>query len=245
MLGRYVQLVCNLSESPLFDATDNLGRCERFCVGPAMQFTHRPLRWESQRASDLNYENVIRPFETKRVVLLIRHPLDALVSLWMQRKYQTSERYGGGLNEFLSDPIFGIEKLFRFYSLWFDYCDRPKDFLLMRYEDMRKDPNLFFLNLLHFVNIPVRESDVRQAVEDAHFDTMKKIEISGGGPKYRSSGLAIFGPGDKNNPDALHVRRGKVGGFVDYLAPRDVEELTAQIERKLPAYFGYSSHRSR
>ena len=240
MLGRYVQLVCDLPELPLFDATDRLGRCERFCAGPAMQFTHRPLLWSNQRSADLNYGNVIRPFQNKRVVLLIRHPLDALVSLWMQRKHRTKEHYDGSLNEFLSDPIWGIEKLFRFYSLWFDYRDSTKDFLLIRYEDMRKDPNPVFSRLLQFVNIPVIEKNVRQAIEDADFETMKKIEMSGSDLKYRSSGYSIFASGDKSNPDALHVRRGEVGGFVNYLVSQDVERFAIQIERHLPAFFGYS-----
>ena len=73
MLGRYVQLLCRLPDIPLFDATDRWGRCESFCAGPAMQFTHRPLLWHAQRASDLDYRRVVRPFEDKRVVLQCRH----------------------------------------------------------------------------------------------------------------------------------------------------------------------------
>ena len=111
MLGRYIQLLCSLPDLPLFDATDRMGRCESFCVGSAMQFTHRPLLWHEQRAIDLNYQNVIQPFHGKRVVLLIRHPLDTLVSHWMQRKHRGNENYTGDLMKFLEDPVWGIREI--------------------------------------------------------------------------------------------------------------------------------------
>jgi sulfotransferase family protein len=241
MLGRYTQLVCGLPELPLFDATDRLGRCERFCVGPAMQFTHRPLLWGNQKASDLDFGNVIHPFESKRIVLIIRHPLDTMVSHWMQRKHRMNKPYEKSLIEFIDDPVWGIEKFFDFYSLWFNYRDKPNGFLLIRYEDMRADPAPVFTNLLKFLGISMQEKYVQQAVQDADFDVMKKIEVFGHGPKYRWSGKSIFASGDISNPDALHVRRGEVGGFVNYLETSATERLVADIEKKLPVFFGYSN----
>jgi sulfotransferase family protein len=242
MLGRYVQLTCGLRDLPLFDATDLMGRCEGFCVGPAMQFTHRPLLWHDQRAADLDFENVIRPFQHKRVVLLIRHPLDTLVSHWMQRKHQIREDYAGSLSEFLEDPVWGIEKFFRFYSLWFQHRERVRNLLLMRYEDIRTDPHSAFGRLLEYLDIPRQDDRVQQAVGDSDFENMKKIELAGAGPKYRSSGFNIFGTSDMNNPESFHVRRGKVGGFHDYLEEKDVNRLIDRINRQLPDFFGYSIH---
>ena len=241
MLGRYVQLLCGLPELPLFDATDRMGRCESFCVGPAMQFTHRPLLWRGQCAVDLDYGDVIHPFQDKRVVLLIRHPLDTLVSLWMQRKHRGKENYAGDLMEQLEDPVWGLEKFFRFYALWCQHRGRVRDFLLLRYEDMRADPHSVFGGLLNFLAIPQQEALLRQAVAEASFESMKKTETAGAGPKYRSSGLGIFATGDTTNPDAFHVRRGKVGGFRDYLEQKDAERLLALIDRRLPDFFCYSS----
>jgi hypothetical protein len=241
MLGRYVQLLCDLPDLPMFDATDRIGRCERFCVGPAMQFTHRPLLWDRQRTGDLDYENVIRPFRDKRIVLLVRHPLDVLVSLWMQRQYRGVERRAGTLVDLLEDPVWGLEKLLRFYALWDLHRGDVRDFLLMRYEDLRADPHGAFAGLLTFLDIPRQEHQLHQAVADAAFDSMRKLELSGGGPRYRSSGRSIFASGDINNADALHVRRGQVGGFRDYLDQQDADRLLARIDRHLPGSFGYST----
>jgi hypothetical protein len=241
MLGRYIEMVCGLDHVPLFDATDALGRCERFCVGPAMHFTHRPLLWDTQRADDLSYRNVVKPFENQRVVLLIRHPLDALVSLWMQRLHRVHDGYKGTLLEMIDDPVWGIEKFFRFYDLWFQHRGRVKGFLLVRYEDMRAEPLPVFKGILDYLKMPQDDEKVRLAVSSADFESMKKVEMSGNAPSYSSSGYSIFASGDKSNADALHVRRGQVGGYADHLGPADVERLRALIDRRLPRFFGYAS----
>jgi len=245
MLGRYVQSICDLPDVPLFDATDRLGRCEIYPAGPAMQFTHRPLVWHNQTATDLVYENVIRPFRNKRVVLLVRHPLDTLVSHWMQQRMQrrtsSAKGYEGGLPEFLEHAVWGKEKFFRFYSLWFQNREKVRDLLLVRYEDMRADPQRILTQLLAFLDIPNKEALATQAVLAASFENMREIERSGDVPKYRSSGHSIFATGDVNNPDSFHVRRGQVGGFREYLDDQDVRRLASDIDRSLPGFFGYST----
>ena len=203
MLGRYIQLICDLPQLPLFDETDHLGRCKTFCAGPAMQFTHRPLLWRDQRAVALNRENVIAPFQNKRIVLLVRHPLDTLVSHWLQRKYRTEENCAGSLLEFLDDPAWGIEKFIRFYSLWFEYRESVKSFSLLRYEDLRAQPQTTFDRLLQYADIRRQEDKIVQSVTDADFANMKKIELDDKGPKYSSSGLGIFATGDRKNPEIL------------------------------------------
>ncbi len=240
MLGRYVQLLCGLPRMPLFDGADGLGRCERFCSGPAMHFTHRPLLWQSQKASDLDYNNVIRPFAEKRVVLLVRHPLDALVSLWMQQIHRVKDGYTDALTDMIENPVLGIEKFFRFYELWSEYSGHVKEFMLVRYEDMRVEPLSAFADVLEFLAIPLHEELLQQAVAESDFENMKKVEMSGKGPSYKSSGLNIFASGDNGNADSLHVRRGQVGGYVDYLTPEEIGILQCRIDGRLPTTFGYS-----
>lgn len=249
MLGRYIQLLCDLPELPLFDTTDPMGRCQRFCVGPRIQFTHRPLHWDAQRADDLSYDNVVRPFEDKRVILIARHPLDTLVSHWLYRKHRM-DQHGRrvwqddlDLNSFVEDPVWGIEKFFRFYSLWHENRARVKRVSLLRYEDIRAEPKKTFALLLQSLQIPQQEDKMRQAIADADFENMRKVEKSGEAPKLQSSGYSIFGTADRSNPEAFHVRRGKVGGFQDYFEQTQIGPLLDRINRRLPEFFGYSSER--
>ena len=240
MLGRYVQLACSLSEIPLFDATDSIGRCERYCVGPSMHFTHHPLTWVDQTAGDLTVGNTVRPFLRKRVVLIVRHPLDAIASNWFQERHRSTQKFDGSLASFLQHPVFGLEKCLRFHRLWAEGAHSVAAFHLLRYEDMRTDPDASFTGLLHFLGITIDAGILGSAIDFAQFDNMKKLESSGRAPQYRSSGLDVFATGDRHNPDAYHVRRGKIGGYADYLDAPAREEFEALVAREMGAFFGYA-----
>lgn len=239
LLGRYVQLLRGLDELPLFDTTDRWGRCERFGDAPRMTFTHRPLEWSTQTSSDLTAQTVVTPFYDKRVLLLVRHPLDILVSLWMQRRYRAETSYSGELVAMLEDPVWGLTKCLRFYALWAEPANDPmRRVWPLRYEDMRTAPEGHFTAMLAFLGIPVNPGIIAQALSDASFDNMQRLESSADAPVYRSSGLAIFATGDRNQPDALHVRRGKIGGYMDYLDSDAAARYARRVAGDWPAVFG-------
>ena len=48
----------------------------------------------------------------------------------------------------------------------------------------------------------------------------------------------LLQPGDVNDPESYKVRRGKIGGYVDYLDPSDVE-YADQAMSALDPRFGY------
>lgn len=239
MLGRYIQLACDLPYQPLFDATDRLGRCERACLGPAMHFTHRPLTWINQTAANLNFDNVIKSFTSKKIVLIVRYPLDALVSFWFQQKTRVQNGFLGELKEFLDNPVFGLEKLLRFHHLWQESANLVQDFHLLRYEDMKLNPADRFRELLNFLDIVPEEKLLEAAVDYSSFENMKKLEISGSEPQYPSSGLSIFATGDRKDPDAFHVRRGKVGGYKDYLDSITATHYEGRVSCEMGVMYGY------
>jgi sulfotransferase family protein len=239
VLGKYIESLCGLPYQPFFEATDSLGRCERACVGPAMQFTHRPLEWSSQTPDDLDYHNVIQPFTNKAVVLIVRNPLDTLVSSWfsMHRDIPKNER--SKFAEFLEDPIRGLGKYVRFYSLWHRGSVDVKRFRLVRYEDLQRDSFSVFLDLLRFLEIPVDVEKLRSAIESGSFDNMRRIQLSGNVPAYRSSDLTILWVGDPTDNDTFHVRAGKVNGFLDYLSEKDASRYEQRVEPQLLDWLGY------
>jgi len=239
MLGRYVQLLAGAGEMPLFDEQDWLGRCVRPPVGPAIHFTHRPLLWEGQTADDLDHTNVVAPFLKKKVVLIARHPLDVLVSHWFQERHQVADGTATGLEEFIDSPVFGIDKYFRFHALWRDQLSQIGGFHLLRYEDTKRDVEASFRGLLKFLGVEVDNEMLASAIDYASFDNMKRMEVSGNVPKYGSSGLKVFATGDVNNEDSYHVRKGKVGGYRDYLDSEAVHLLQERIWQELGGWLGY------
>lgn len=238
MLGKYLQLSYDLPELPVMDVAEFESLAAAGCktIGT---FTHGPIDWTSQTAADLTADNVIAPFLGRRVLFLTRHPLDTLVSLYMHERFQRGCHYDGSLVDMINDSIFGIDKLIRFHQLWAENYKRITSIMVVRYEDTRADPCKIFKDIVYFLGEPVNADFIRRAVEFASFENLKALEASGNVPKYKSSQLNIFGTGDKENPNAFHVRKGKVGGWRDELEPDIAHALEQRVRDEFPSQFGY------
>lgn len=209
-----------------------------------MRFTHRPLSWETQTKADLCFDNVIQPFRHKAVVFIVRHPLDALVSAWFQERHQVSGGFAGSLPEYIAHPVFGLDKLLHFYGLWHQHQGTVRRFHLIRYEDLRQMPDRTFSHLLEFLGMEVDTAVLTAAIDKSSFESMRAIERSGNVPTIASSGLKVFATGDVNNLDSYHVRRGKVGGYRDYLSGDLVRDLELRIDQAVGVWLGYHAEAS-
>ncbi len=240
-LGRYLYTRYQLPEMPLMDPAEfpllSTAGCR--AVG---DFTHHPLEWTRQTADELTFDSVVGSFQEDRVVLLVRNPLDTLVSLYMQERYRNAQApFAGSLVEFIEHPVFGLEKLLRFYQIWLEGKEKVAGFAFWRYEDARLDPAGSFQRFLEFLGEDIDQSALNEAVEFASFENLKALETSGRKDiVYKSSGLYVFGSTSNGNPNALHVRKGKVAGYRDELPPDLVAELEQRVKAEMPALFGYS-----
>ncbi len=239
LLGHYVRLVFDLDRLPLFDEYDRIGRCARFGAAPTVGFSHGPLSWEDQTAADLTAQTVIAPYSGGKVVLLSRYPLDAQVSLWMQQRFRSTNGYEGDLPSFLDDPVWGLEKFYRFHTLWQEAHRKASDFMVLRYEDMKIDATANARRMIDFIGLPPHEDHLASAVGLASFESMQSMEQSADQVRYPSSGLSIFATGDRANPDAHHVRSGAVGGYRWHLSAAAATRYENQITHLCPDFLGY------
>ena len=58
-------------------------------------------------------------------------------------------------------------------------------------------------------------------------------------PHYGASGYSIFATGPRENPDAYHVREGKIGGYRDHLTPGECAAFQDRITHELAPVYGY------
>lgn len=240
-LGRYLYKRYELSEMPLMDPAEFqlLWKTGCHAIG---DFTHHPLEWTIQTAHDLTHDNVAGTFQKDRVLLLARNPLDTLVSLYMHERYRNERApFTGSLEEFIEHPVFGLEKLLKFYRIWLEGKNDVADFYLWRYEDARQDPLGSFERLLGFLGEEVDPTALHDAVEFASFENLKALEASGRKDiVFKSSGFYVFGSNPTDNPNARHIRKGQIAGYKNELAPNVVAELEQRVNAEMPAFFGYS-----
>lgn len=177
-------------------------------------------------------------FRNHKVILLVRDPRDTVVSLWFQKtkRWRTYER---SLHEFVREPSGSVQTMIAFYNIWAKQRQDAGAVLLVRYEDIHEDPAGTLRRMLDFAGLEaVSDEVVAQSVEAAAFDRMRKREAKA---EWKTSRLR---PGDPEDRESFKARRGKVGGYHDYLSEEDVAWLTALVETELDPWYGYGADRS-
>ena len=222
LLGKAIALHNNADTDNVLD-TFSLSRpaaCDTTMFSHGGRFhlfdpTHfEQLRFASQR------------FGGKKVVFLTRDIRDTLVSSFFQESKRT-EVFKGDIGEFIRDPQLGARKVIAFYNLWYENQGAVEDFCPVTYESLHRDPVAELARLLGFLGLNNIQPDlVRAAVEFGDFGNMRKLETSG---TFNDS---MMRPGRDNDSESLKVRRGKVGGYVDYLdaqAQDYIEQAVAEM----------------
>src|SRR5690349_15456591 len=214
LLSRFYQTRHGLPRLGVLDF-DNLHR--RDPAVPRVLFTHdnyaRDYTGQADRA-DL--------YRGKRLVLLARDPADVAVSQfyqWRHRMRRAKKRINAypldedlTLPEFAADPRCGVPKVVRFLNAWAAALPRLPDAFLLRYEDLRAEPERRLGELLAFLGSPATRAELEDAAAFASLERMRGLEDRG--ERLIRRGRATPEAGRAHGYKA---RRGKVGGYRDEL----------------------------
>jgi len=238
LLGRYFQILWSLDKLILLEDVDReIFEAHRVA---ALDVSHGALEWTAQTADNLTFANVVAPHADIPVIMLARHPLDTLLSFYMQIKYRPGYEDNDRVHTFadmVDDPVFGLDKFIKFHNLW---IGKPQ-LCIVRYEDLRADTERQCQWMLEFIGAPLDRAALATAIEYASFESMKRMERGSSAPRYRASGFNIFATGSRDNPNAYHVREGRVGGYRDHLSVDDCARFQERISRQLDPVYGYGS----
>lgn len=174
--------------------------------------------------------------EGRKVVFLHRNPIDTAVSLYFHLNSYKYRPYTfrhakaflqgalppRGLTDFLQSPGYGVERVCRFDRAWLDHLAETRaDHMVIRYEDMRAAPEPTLAGVLAYFD-PGGRHDVAKLVEQASFERMQRVESEGD-----HDGAMRLGHKNRRDQNARKVRRGKVGGYRDYLSPAEQQHFEA------------------
>lgn len=243
MLSRFFQIRYGLPEDELL-GYDNYHRLN--AIIPRIRFTHDRYIKDYTGNHDSK-----RDFYRKNVILLVRDPRDVAVSNYFQWINTVNPYKKSLLNlpenpaeapifEYAMMPRFGIPRTVDFLNAWAPELEKTRSNLLIRYEDMRAEPARILGDILSFMQIHASPEEINQVVNQTSFENMKKLEQNQT-IKSESRRLMIK---DQNNPDAFKVRRGKVGGYLDYFSDRELQDIDRLIAT-LPRIYGYTPHADR
>ena len=241
MISRYYQLVYGIPDSALL-GFDNYHR--RNSKIPKIFFTHDNYIKDYTGEYDSKAS-----FYGKKIVLLVRNPKDIAVSQFFQwqhrmrpakKKLNQYPPHGANVSafDFVMDPNCGLPDIIAYLNLWAREAKNVESLLIVRYEDMRSDPNKTLRRVMEFVNDDSADaSAVDGAVEYSSVENMRKLEeknvfwLAGGRMK----------PGKKGDPNTYKVRRAKVDGYKDYFNDAERAEIDELVSHDLSATYGYDS----
>jgi hypothetical protein len=155
--------------------------------------------------------------DNKSIIFLVRDPRDVMVSFYfaVKRPYRVHLFPYGNISEFIRSK-FGIEHMMKFLNDWSVILSNKKDSMWISYENMQADTMSVLTDCLGFIGIDVSVKSMRFAIEKCSFDKMQKDEM-------KQSEVA--------NREQLQIRRGKIGGYVDYLKSNDIDYINHMMRQ--------------
>jgi hypothetical protein len=167
-----------------------------------------------------------------KVIYLVRDIRDLSVSNYFEftrRRGQTDL----GLAAYLRSHRGSVATMIRHYNIWAANRGVPAGFHLVRYEDLHEDTESCLRDVIDFIGIPdVAGATIGSAVDFGRFDSMRRLEQSGA---IEHRGMRSGDPGD---PESFKTRRGKVGGYVDYMTSEDIDFTETMIRDRLDPFYG-------
>ena len=165
-----------------------------------------------------------REYAGKKVIFIVRDVKDVLVSSYFQATKRT-HKFKGTLSDFIRSEKYGVKKVVTFYNIWQHNWHVPEEFLLLRYEEMHQNPADALARTLRVIGVEEIGSEIlKQAVDFARFENMKKMEAEGyfKDPKMQ--------PANAQDEESFKVRKGIVGGYAAYLSEADIQYIDQTVE---------------
>lgn len=240
MLSRLYQVKHGLGERHLI-GFDNLHR--KNAAIPSLFFTHDNYIKDYTGNRDSKAD-----FYDKKVVLLVRNPLDVAVSQFFQWKYRMRPgkkalneypEHGSDVDiyDFVMSPASGLPKIIDYLNLWAKEQNKIKELLIVHYEDMRANTADVLARIADFLDTPGSPEQVDEAVRFASVENMRNMETK---RTFWLSGSRMVAR-DRSNPNSYKVRKAKVGGYRDYFDDAQIEAMNRMVAERLDSLFAYKS----
>ena len=201
---------------------------------PRLLFTHDGDALRTPREISVDCQ----AYAATKVILLVRHPGDVIVSRYSHLKNRSHDRArqrlaAQPLDGFVWTANGGVPSIVRFLNAWSEEARRREDVLIVRYEDVLADPVAVMSLMADFVGLDSDPLAINDAVEFARLENLRKKEREG----YFHSGR--LGKGRAGNEESYKVRSGTAGGYRSKLCAENVAKIDAHLAEELDPILGY------
>jgi alcohol sulfotransferase len=207
---------------------------------PIVFFTH-----DTQRIDRATPLFGAKHFHGVKTVLLVRDPRDTAVSAYFNHfrdleKPRPGRPFTAPDHSALVEYVLSnrLPRLIEFLQRWRGQLSDIDRHLLVRYEDLRSNPQSELAKVMTFIDDsePAIE-EIAKAVEFAAFENLRQKEAS---HFFSADILKSWNPSD---PNGFKVRRAKIGGYRDYFTMDDLSQIERLMQDAGLEALGYAPHR--
>lgn len=130
--------------------------------------------------------------------------------------------------KFVDSEEFGLPRFNRWHSIW---AKRRKNQLVVRYEDLFHVRT--WKEMLEFFDADIVQDALDKAFTATRMDTIKEnlteIATFPSAWRYLAAENGNYDLLEPSDPDAHKFRRGKVGGYVDYLVQDEIDHIMSNF----------------
>jgi hypothetical protein len=152
-------------------------------------------------------------------VFVVRDPRDIIVSSYFHAT-RHKHRFAGDLENFIGKEL---ESIISYFNQWAEELER-RPHLVTSYERISADLALELRRILAFLSVPVDEQALQRAVKRSEFGEMQSQERRTGIPGHQY---------DVTDDESLRMRKGKAGGYIDYLSPAQEGQIMTRCGEEL------------
>jgi hypothetical protein len=223
----FAQVAARSTEQPdkTIDLFSMFGIVPNFDLDPArgvpafryqMQRPHLPLILVTHH----NFKRSL--FLGRPVIFMVRDPRDVMVSSFFHAT-RHKHRFSGTMDAFIADQGQGLPALINYLNGWAEGL-QSRESAVLSYEELTRDTMGASARIIEFLGCTPAKEALRIAVAAADFGAMRELELQGGLPAHDY---------DRADSESLRMRRGKVGGFENYLSAAQIEWIQGYCEKNL------------
>ncbi len=193
---------------------------------PRLYFVHgmRPEK-NFQEYSYKPFLNKVR--RPKGVIFQIRHPERVMESYYYQCLFrQKNTEINDNFKKFLRDPNFGIKKYAEYIDYYIPKIKETKH-LIIKYENMVKNPEKILKTVLDFIEINLEEKEIKKIVQNSTKEKMREIE------KNKVYNIGWLKPAQKNNFNSYKIRtldKGSASELLDKEDKKFIKEICRECQ---------------
>lgn len=181
-----------------------------------------------------------KAYADTKVLLLVRHPGDVIVSRYHHHKHRSTDKARQRLarqpiDQYVWSEQGGVPAIVAFLNNWAEYARERDDLMIVRYRDFLQEPHETLSKVAAFIGLSASPDTIAEAVEFARFDNLKQREREG---YFKSERFGARGDG---NESSFKVRSGSRRGYLSALEAGNATRLDAYVRANLDPVFGYAT----